>query len=379
MSLSGTFATMPLPDLLQWLGDARKSGILTVALEFEERYMKIREGHLIALGSDDPRARDLARLLYARGLLDETKLRRAGEERERTRRPLRRVLLEGRYLAPEVLAQAIRTHAKDVVLQLFLWQDGRFMFSDAYQKQIISDAAQAAGGATGNDEFALDQPIPMRELIMDGMRRIDEWRRIAEILPSDYALVHALGRAPELQVLEALANEGEPIALGDLCLRFARPRFEVIEELYDAWRRGLLAVDAVPQQITRPANVSPTEMLVNNAGALLEEKQFDEAAALLRSALDLDPYHEIARRLLHRARAEQLEELYQEFPPYRVPSLVDRAGRDSPSLSPRERYLLARVNGDRDVGALTVMTPLGELETLRALKKFHHLGVVSFR
>ncbi len=374
MSLSGTFGTMPLPDLLQWLGDARRTGILTVALEFEERYLKIREGHLIALGSDDPRARDLARLLYARGLLDETRLRRAGEERERTRRALRQVLIEGRYVAPDVLAGAIRAHAKDVVLQLFLWHDGRFVFSDAYQKQIISDGAQV-------DEFALDQPIPMRELIMDGMRRIDEWRRIAEILPSDYTLVHALGRAPELHVLEALAKEGEPVALGDLCLRFARPRFEVIEELYDAWRRGLLAVDAVPQQITRPAHVSPTEMLVDNARALLDEKQFDEAAALLRSALDLDPYHDTARRFLHRARAEQLEELYQQFPPYKVPALTTATGpgRDSPMLTPREKYLLARVNGNRDVGALTVMTPLGELETLRALKKFHHLGVVVFR
>jgi hypothetical protein len=64
-----------------------------------------------------------------------------------------------------------------------------------------------------------------------------------------------------------------------------------------------------------------------------------------------------------------------------VPSLIDRTGasRESPMLTPREKYLLARVNGARDVGALTVMTPLGELETLRALKKFHHLGVVLFR
>jgi hypothetical protein len=212
---------------------------------------------------------------------------------------------------------------------------------------------------------------------MDGIRRIDEWKRIAEVLPSDYTLVHALGTAPDLPALEVLAQAGEPLALGDLCLRFARPRFEVLHELHEAWRRGLLAVDATPHELARPADTSPADMLVRTAHTLLDERQWDEAAALLRSTLDLDPYHEEARKLLHRARSDQLEALYQELPPYRVPL---RRGTEPPqALSTRERYLWTRIDGTRDVGALTVMTPLGELETLRALKKMTHLGLISFR
>ncbi|MEM6962161.1 MAG: DUF4388 domain-containing protein [Myxococcota bacterium] len=41
MGLSGTFTTMPLVDLLQWLGESRKTGTLTLVLEFEERYLRL--------------------------------------------------------------------------------------------------------------------------------------------------------------------------------------------------------------------------------------------------------------------------------------------------------------------------------------------------
>src|SRR5215475_9586860 len=123
MGLAGTFDTMPFPDLMQWLGDTGQRGMLTVALEFEERYLHIENGALVGFGSDDPRSRDLARVLLGRGLLSEAHLRSASQTAERERRPLKLVLLEDLYLSPRILAGAIREHAKDVALQLFLWHE----------------------------------------------------------------------------------------------------------------------------------------------------------------------------------------------------------------------------------------------------------------
>jgi hypothetical protein len=372
VSLSGTFATMPFPDLMQWLGDSRRSGVLTVSLEFEERYMRVEEGRLVALGSSDPRSHDLVRLLLARQLIDEPRLRRALQSAESSHRRLRTVLVDDGHVPAAALAAAVRSYAKDGALQLFLWQEGRFVFSDLPNEALLPDREL-------DTEFPVDPPIPMRELLIDGMRRVDEWRRVAEVLPSDYSVVHALGRAEDLPAYEALATKGEPTALGDLCLELGRPRFEILEELYEAWRRGLLAVDGVPQQL-RANHSSPIDVLVRNAITLLQEKQFEEAGVLLRSVLDLDPYHDRARAYLHRARAEQLQELYTEVPPYKIPWL--RVPRDHPklsSLSPRERYLLSRLDGKRDIDSLTVMTPLGELETLRAIKHFQHIQVIGVR
>jgi uncharacterized protein DUF4388 len=374
VSLSGTFSTMPFPDLMQWLGDSRRSGILTVALEFEERYLRIEEGRLVALGSDDARSHDLVRLLLARKLIDEPRLRRALHAAETSGRSLRKVLIDDGHVPGAALAGAVRSYAKDTALQLFLWHDGRFFFADHEVEAMLPQREVEAA-------FPVDPPLPMRELLIDGMRRLDEWRRVAQVLASDYTVVHALGPAPDLLAHEALRARGEPAALGDLCLELGRPRFEVMEELYAAFQRGLLAVDGVPQQMRLgPRHRSPADMLVQNAVTLLDEKQFEEAAVLLRSVLDLDPYHDRARVLLHRARAEQLEELYLQFPPFRVPRCrIPRDGSDpkAAALTPKERYLLSRIDGQRDVGALTVMTPLGELETLRLLKKLSHIGVVA--
>jgi hypothetical protein len=363
---------MPFPDLMQWLGDSLRTGVLTVSLEFEERYMRVEEGKLVALGSSDPRSHDLVRLLLARRLIDEPRLRRAIQAAETSKRRLRTVLVDDGHVPAPALAAAVRAYAKDGALQLFLWQEGRFLFSDMPADAMLHDREVES-------EFPVEPPIPMRELLIDGMRRVDEWRRVAEVLPSDYSVVHALGRAEDLAAYEALAERGEPMALGDLCLELGRPRFEILEELYEAWRRGLLAVDGVPQQL-RHTHQSPTDVLVKNAITLLQEKQFEEAAVLLRSVLDLDPYHDRARAYLHRARHEQLQELYIQFPPYKIPWC--RVPRDHPklsTLSPRERYLMTRIDGKRDIGSLTVMTPLGELETLRALKHFHHIQIIGIR
>jgi hypothetical protein len=51
VSLSGTFSTMTLGDLLQWIGHGRMTGTLVVN---GERYVKrifTREGRVIALSS----------------------------------------------------------------------------------------------------------------------------------------------------------------------------------------------------------------------------------------------------------------------------------------------------------------------------------------
>jgi Domain of unknown function (DUF4388) len=369
MSLGGAFATMPFPDLMQWLGDARRSGTLVVTLDFEERFLHLRDGALVALGSDDPRARDLSRLLLGRGLIDEARLRRALQAKEKTGRSLRTVLLDDGHVPAVALAAAVRSYAKDVALQIYLWHEGRFVFSDGRSLLPELDAER---------ELIVDPPIPVRELVLDGVRRVDEWRRMAEVLPSDYTVVFALGAAPDLPTMEHLHGRGEPMALGDLYLSTGRPRFEIMEHLYEAWRRGLLAVDGVPEQIALGRHKTPTDVLWSSARTLIDEKQFDEGAALLRSVLDLDPYHMKARELLARARTEQLEELFRELAPYRIPR--PRLGHDAPAvmtLSPRERYLYARLDGRRDVGTLTVMTPMGELETLRALKRFHHVGLIE--
>ena len=91
MPLSGTFSTMPFSDLLQWLGDSRRTGNLTVSREFEERFIRFADGAVAGVEGDDPRARDLGRVLVESGFLDEESLRNAVDRVDETGRPLARL------------------------------------------------------------------------------------------------------------------------------------------------------------------------------------------------------------------------------------------------------------------------------------------------
>jgi hypothetical protein len=83
---------------------------------------------------------------------------------------------------------------------------------------------------------------------------------------------------------------------------------------------------------------------------------------------------------MKRLRQAQLAYLYEQVPPHKVPVLaVSRGTLGALKLSPKENYLVSRLDGKWDVATLVVATPLGELETLRMLKKLLHAQIARLR
>src|SRR5438045_3688014 len=115
MPLSGSLSTMPLPDLLQWLSDSRRSGTLTVALDFEERFLRFSEGCVAGVEGDDPQARDLGRCFVELGLLDEETLEDVTARVEATGLSLARVLLAEGRLSTEQLDRGLSIYARRVI------------------------------------------------------------------------------------------------------------------------------------------------------------------------------------------------------------------------------------------------------------------------
>jgi hypothetical protein len=374
MPLSGTFSTMPLADLLQWIGQARRSGTLAVALEFEERYIRFDGGRIAAYGSDDPMARDLGRLCLQRGLLTEPQLFEALDAQSRSHMPLGDVLVSSGLVDADELDGTVRSHIQETVLGLFLWPEGRFMFSDPTGEQRLEVSEWMP------PEYELAEPLSTEGILLEGMRRLDEWTRMVEVLPSDSAQVHALAPAADLPILEAIAAHPDPPTLGELLAEHGDSRYSVCEQLFRAFQRGLVAFEAGrerrPQSLVR--GTSTVEHLMRAAEALHEEGQHEEAAALLRSAVSMDPFRADVRQLLRKTRDTQLAQLYKALPREGVPRLaVPPKSVVDMTLEPRERKLLTCINGRWDVATLTLTTALGELETLRAMRKLMHAGVLT--
>ncbi len=369
MPLSGTFDTMQLTDVIQWIHTTEQSGTLTVSVELEDTHLVFRQGEVVAVGSDDPLRLDLGQTLLARGVIGEEQLVDA-LDRAGPGRSIVEALVEAGALDAQEVGRHQVEHIFDFALDLFLHQDGSFFFSTNTSSTHLLFPEEIPA------ENLLSQPISTQKLLLDAMRQLDEWQRIQAVFPNPYVIVHALDGTSDNLVWRELRRTGELMSVGELTLRLGRSRFLVHKLLFEAYQAGLVALDersAIPADKIRN---EPVDLLLHNARILVGERQHEEARQVLATVLNVEPSNREARALLSELRGAHLASLYEQMPPHRVPVLTKSPEelRDM-DLTPSERYLASRLSGRWDVASLVVTTPLSELKTLRTLQKFLHAGV----
>jgi hypothetical protein len=329
--LQGDLVTFPLPDLLQWIDQGRRSGVLEIdSGEGAPFWMEVCDRRIVA--SSRPTAFETG-LGQLAGWVPEVP-----EDR----------------LWPEAAA--------DRIVDLFLGPpSGRFT--------LVDDPAGFEDG------IPLD--LGVGQMTLEGLRRLDEWPELDRRYPSEAALLCAdgagRGRTPAQGALLEAARRRLTIAEARLALHLSRPaalrRIEVLREL------GLAHVEGVAPR------ADPVSALVDQAQLLVAERQFDEASIVFRSLLAADPSDRRVRTLLREAEREHVATLYEELSPMAVPVLLGGpASLESPAgrrLSFVDREVAARVNGTWDVASISLSSPLREVETLKAIRKLVRLGLVD--
>ncbi len=328
----GDLATFPLPDLLQWLDQSRRQGVVEVdSGEAVPFWLEVHDRRIVRAARPSPEPATLGTLA-----------------RWRPSEP-------PDALWPEACA--------DRLVDLFLSPAGRFTFVD-----------DAAGFEDG---VRLD--LGLGQMTLEGLRRLDEWPGLDRRYPSDAARVRATGgagrgrTAGQRALLEA-AQRGVSLAEARLALGVSRPAMlRRVDALHDL---GLAEVEGVVA-----AQPDPVARLVSQAQALVALRQFDEASIVFKTLLAADPSDRRVRSLLREAEREQLAALYEELSPVAVPvltggpaSLDTAVGR---RLSTVDREVADRVNGRWDVASIALASPLREVETLRALRKLVRLGMIE--
>ncbi len=329
--LRGDLGTFGLADLLQWLDQSRRSGVVEVDTgEGPPFWMRISERRIAACASPPSEPTALGSL--------------AGWRHSE----------EPAALWPEACA--------DRIVDLFLAPaQGRFTLSD-----------EAAGYEDG-----IPVDLGVAQMTLEGLRRLDEWPGLDVRYPSEAALLcaDAAGRprTPGQRALVVAARRRVSIAEARLALGLSRPailrRIEALRDL------GLAHVEGVATQ------ADPVSRLIDQAQALVIERQFDEAAIVFKSLLSADPADRRVRNLLREAEREQVAALYEELSPMAVPVLLgEPGGLATPAarrLGTTDRDVASRVNGRWDVASIALSCPLREVETLKSLRKLVRLGLVD--
>jgi hypothetical protein len=366
MSLSGSTATMPLPEVLGWAEQFGKTGVLHVSRGRDTVSLVFQGGAIRGCATDEPPML-LGQFLLSRGKIDETMLSEALAEQERGGESIGKILQRRGGLAPQEVAQYVNEKAEETILSLFAWNDAQFEF--------------VVDGPTPANTVEID--IGIQELMLRGAQRQDEYDRIRSIFPDHGIVLRKTGQAPGGETADSpMARRLHDLVDGrrtleQILLQSRASEMLALSLLYKLLRGGSIAVADVRE--TSPLRGTPEAISVL-ALSLLAKGDMEAALDTLTDGMTHDPRDEVLRRTLARVEGAYLREALDELPLASRPVAAEGRVPAEDALSANELFLLERVQEDRwDVRALVQIAPLHEIDVIRGLISLRRRGLIDVR
>ena len=409
MPVQGNLATMSLTEILQWLGNAGKTGTLSVERNKVVKQILLREGRVIACSSQEP-SDMLGHFLVSRGRISEETLR-AALERQRTEKfHLGALLVSMGALTEEDLGRILEDKSQETIFGLFEWEDAEFRYVD--------------GETVGAHIYPVDMRV--EDILLRGAQRWDEIRRIRQVFDDPGIVLQLTGKSPPSEVLknrmaQRILNsvDGER-TVAEILLNVHASEYLVTKFLYRLHMAGVaeiigrrslerkdepvlppaedllgpvakgagetparsarsaVAVAARPAAPTLIANKGDLEV----ASRLLNRGDFEAALDILDRAYKSQPGDESLRRLLAEAEAAFIDKAQKHYLPATKMVSLPRplSSLSGEALTPNEVFLLSRIdNGSWDVRSIIQITPLREIDVLRTLKKMREKGLIELK
>ncbi|WP_437675111.1 DUF4388 domain-containing protein [Sorangium sp. So ce131] len=172
--MSGDVSAIPLAEILQLLQMQRQTGVLRVVTNRASVTISLRQG-LIDLvqarnSSDEFK---LGRYFIERGLVTRERI----EVMVREKRPnvlLGQVLVEAGFATDEDLVEVLERQSSELIYEVLRWPYGRFSFT---REPFRPEVEQARLG------------LPVSALVLEGFRRVDEWRLMEGTINFDQVIV----------------------------------------------------------------------------------------------------------------------------------------------------------------------------------------------
>lgn len=311
----GSFAVLPLGEVVELLSRRRATGVLTCERGSIRKTLQLLAGDAVAAASNDPREL-LGRLLVNFGHLTEEQLAQACAAQTAGRLRLGAVLTQAGLVPPQVVRDVLAIKVRETLLDAYRWEAGLFTFD--------------AGPPPPVDE--LDPSLPLADIAREAEFRATAWDAFRAFFPTGAATLSVVAsRLPAGLLADsvdgraiALARQGRSIDEIGAALRVTD--FQLHQRLYALARQGVLR--AAPP-----------------AGGV------EEGAAGGPDPAPLD------RRL--------------------EPRRADAADAALGRLPARDRYLLSRCDGGRTVADLVRGAPLPEREVMEGLRRLEGAGLIE--
>ena len=377
MAITGNLKTMELAELLQWLSQGRKTGTLYIDNTKVEKRIFFKEGAIVSSAASDPKEY-LGHFLVSHGFIDELTLAKAVEMQEENRMLLGKILLTIGAIEEADLNKMLRLKAEESIYELFTWQEADFRFAD--------------------NELPSFQMLPVNlsvtGLVLEGHRRLDEWKRIRLYIPNSQVVPVAVAKLvpsePDPGVENILSLVDDDRTVQEIALQTHSGEFHVCRVLFQQITEGRLKV-VKPRQL-EPQPIAPSsqavatqtpdaEVLLEAAETYIAEEEFDLALRHLRAARSLEPDRVKIQQLAGAAEKTIKGALEDRgITLTAIPVLCTSPETlGSLDISPQEGFVLTRVNSSYDIQTILKITPVPPLEAQVVFWKLLEAGHIELR
>src|SRR5579863_8719767 len=380
MGIVGNLRTMQLEELLQWLSQSKKSGTLEINNAKTEKRIFFKDGRIMSSSSSKPEEH-LGHFLVSHGLISEIELSKAIELQEKTRTLLGKILVTTGALRENDLHRMLRFKAEESIYDVFAWTEADFRFLD----DVLPESAM------------VPMSLDVTAIVMEGVQRVDEWRRIRQLIPTQEAIPVIVGeldfdhaRPGERRILE-LINDDRTVE--EIRLQTHSSEFHVCRVLWEQHRLGTVKVIKPRWSLPPPDNGSgvaaqpgsttsaiaaalSATALLEAARFYLEQGSFEIALRHLRVARSLEPDNREVLEALNLGEKQIREQIERDGVKLTsIPQLATSMEQlTSAKISPQEGFMLTRINGTYDIHSIVKITPMPQLDALMVFWKLAKAG-----
>jgi hypothetical protein len=359
MGLKGDLTTMGLEDIFQWLAVGKKTGMLELKGFLHTKRVFFHDGKISSVWSSDPREY-LGQYLLAYNRINEEQLREALATQEDENQLLGRILVSRQLITETEIRRIVQLKVEESIYDTFLWDVGTFEFHDG---QIPSQKTML---------LSLD----VTGIVLEGARRVDEWKRIRGVIKGGDAILDAVSEA--IAEMLPLASEDADLlgrldghkTIEQVVIEMRAPEFRVHKLLFDLHEKGMVRII---RQGGRLGDRSSLQL--QRARQLVEKQKLQEAQEELRLILHDQPKLQEATRML-----EVVEHLLEEvtLDETLVPELaVSIEELMQAQLGPNEAFLATRVNAVWSIKDIISISPFPHDECMAIFAKLLKRGILK--
>ena len=241
--LRGNLETIGLPDIIQMLHLGRKTGGLHIKRGEEKKTIYFKNGEIVT-ATTNIEAERMAVFLHKQKKISSETMAAIIEEADVAGRPEELIIREAVPLSKEEHQARVDEYVAELIYGVFHWNSGSVLF---IENERSADECLQIRNTTEN-------------LVMEGVRRIDEWSRIRQSIPSNRVILQQCPEPPTKSDQILLNSEEWKImalvdgkrTISEICSEARETEFDVSKVLY-----GLLSIGLLEKVGTREEEPSP--------------------------------------------------------------------------------------------------------------------------